>query len=58
MDPKQIVFKNAKCLIYIINQQIYNFVFTQLHHTETSKTPTCFDVCGIMIREHKHQTIL
>jgi hypothetical protein len=58
MDPKEIVFKNGKYLIYINNQQIYSFVFTQLHHTETSKTPTCFDVCGIMIREYKYQTTL
>jgi hypothetical protein len=33
-------------------------VFTQLYYTKTLKTFTCFDPCGIVIRESERQMIL
>jgi len=34
------------------------FTFTQLYYIKTLINPTCFNPCGIIIREYVHQMIL
>ena len=34
-----------------------NLVFTQLYYIKTLTIPTCFDPCGIIIRETVYQMI-
>jgi hypothetical protein len=37
---------------------MHNLIFTQLYYVKTLKIHTCFDSCGIIIRESVHHMIL